>query len=161
MFKVRHVGLLLALSSVAVLPACSWFGGGNSGSESSSAAAPSPNYSSAAPQQQAEAQQPVTPDTIRQVQQTLQQQGMYHARVDGVWGPQTQAAVRSYQQKNNLNASGQLDQQTMASLTQGNDQGQSYNQQQPPPSQQNAQSNQQQPSQQNAQSNQQRGNVTR
>ena len=146
MFKVRHVGLLLALSSVAVLPACSWFGGGNSGSESSSAAAPSPDYSSAAPQQQAEAQQPVTPDTIRQVQQTLQQQGMYHARVDGVWGPQTQAAVRSYQEKNNLNASGQLDQQTMAALTQGN--GQSYNEQQ-------------QPSQQNAQSNQQGGSVTR
>lgn len=147
MFKVRHVGLLLALSSVAVLPACSWFGGGSGGSETSSAAAPSPNYSSAAPaQQQAEAQQPVTPDTIRQVQQTLQQQGMYRARVDGVWGPQTEAAVRSYQQKNNLNASGQLDQQTMASLTQGN--GQSYNQQQ-------------QPSQQNAQSNQQGGSVTR
>lgn len=144
MFKIRHAGLLLALSSVAVLPACSWFGGGNSGSETSSAAAPSPNYSSApAPQQQAEAQQPVTPDTIRQVQQTLQQQGMYHGRVDGVWGPQTQAAVRSYQQNNNLNASGQLDQQTMASLTQGNGQGngQSYNQQQQQPSQ-NAQSNQ-------------------
>jgi peptidoglycan hydrolase-like protein with peptidoglycan-binding domain len=146
MIKVRNLGLLLALSSVTALPACSWFGGGNS-SESSSAAAPSPSYAAApAPQQQAEVQQPVTPDTIRQVQQTLQQQGLYHARVDGVWGPQTQAAVRSYQQNNNLNASGQLDQQTMASLTQGN--GQSYNQQQ-------------QPSQQNAQSNQQGGSVTR
>ena len=159
MFKVRHVGLLLALSSVAVLPACSWFGGGNSGSESSSAAAPSPNYSSAAPQQQAEAQQPVTPDTIRQVQQALQQQGLYHARVDGVWGPQTEAAVRSYQQNNNLNASGQLDQQTMASLTQGN--GQSYNQQPGDQTSNSAQNGANQSNQQNAQSNQQGNSVTR
>lgn len=145
MLKVRNLGLLLALSSVAALPACSWFGGGNGGSQSSSAAAPSPNYasaqqpnysSSAAPQQ-AEVQQPVTPDTIRQVQQMLKQQGMYRGRVDGVLGPQTQAAVRSYRQSNNL---------TLASLTQGN--GQSYN-------------NQQQPSQQNAQTNQQGGSVTR
>jgi len=166
MFKVRNLGLLLALASVAALPACSWFGGDNSGSQTSSAAAPSPNYSSApATQQQAEVQQPVTPDTIRQVQQTLQQQGLYHARVDGVWGPQTQAAVRSYQQHNNLNASGQLDQQTMASLTQGN--GQSYSQQpgnQTSNSAQNANSAQNganQPNQQNAQSNQQGGSVTR
>jgi peptidoglycan hydrolase-like protein with peptidoglycan-binding domain len=165
MIKVRNLGLLVALSSVAVLPACSWFGGNDnsrsSGAASSSqgyASAQQPNYSS---QQQAMEQQPLTPDTVRQVQQTLQQQGMYRGRVDGVWGPATQSAVRSYQQQNNLNASGQLDQQTLASLnlgnnqnygsnnapqpnnqaTMGNDQSQPMNPNQPTP-QQNAQSNQ-------------------
>jgi peptidoglycan hydrolase-like protein with peptidoglycan-binding domain len=154
MLKVRNVGLLLALSSVAVLPACSWFGGDNDSRQSS--AASNPNYAPPPPSpQQAEAQQAVTPDTIRQVQQTLQQQNMYRGQIDGVWGPRTQAGVRAYQQKNNLGSSGQLDQQTLASLNIGggpnygsNDNGQQPNNQasgnmQPPPSQQNAQSNQQ------------------
>src|SRR5262249_53672015 len=119
MLKVRNLGLLLALSSVAVLPACSWFGGDNDRSQTSSAA-PSSSYTPAPPPpQQAEAQQAVTPATIRQVQQTLQQQNMYRGQIDGVWGPRTQAAVRQYQQKNNLGSSGQLDQQTLASLNIG------------------------------------------
>ena len=153
MFKVRNLGLLLALSSVAALPACSWFGGDN-GSNRTSSAAPTNYAPPPPPPQQAEAQQAVTPDTIRQVQQALQQQNMYRGQVDGVWGPRTQAAVRQYQQKNNLGSSGQLDQQTLASLNIGggqnygnNDNGQPSNNQasgnmQPPPSQQNAQSNQ-------------------
>jgi peptidoglycan hydrolase-like protein with peptidoglycan-binding domain len=152
MFKVRNLGLLLALSSVAALPACSWFGG-DSGSRQTSSVAPSYTPPPPSPQQ-AEARQAVTPDTIRQVQQALQQQNMYRGQVDGVWGPRTQAAVRAYQQKNNLGSSGQLDQQTLASLNVGggqnygnNDNGQPPNNQasgnmQPPPSQQNAQSNQ-------------------
>ena len=130
MMQARNLGLLLALSSVVMLPACSMFGGDNGGSRSASAARqgsaapPPPDYSQ---QQQTMAQQPLTPDTVRQVQQTLQQHGMYRGRVDGVWGPATQAALRSYQQQNNLNASGQLDQQTMAALNLGNDQsGQNY-----------------------------------
>ena len=166
MFKVRNLGLLLALSSVAALPACSWFGGDNGRSQTSSAA-PSPSYTPPPPQQAA-AQQAVTPDTIKQVQQALKQQNMYRGQIDGVWGPRTQAAVRQYQQKNNMAASGQLDQQTLASLNVGsgqnygnNDNGQQPNNQassntQPEPNQQNAQ-----PGQQNAQSNPQGGTVTR
>ncbi len=153
MFKVRNLGLLLALSSVAVLPACSWFGGGDqntsSAAGSSYSAAPQPNYSSTS--QQAEVQQPLAADTIRQVQQTLQQQGLYHANVDGVWGPRTEAAVQGFQQKNNINPTGQLDPQTLASLNIGNEQNYGSNTNQP--------SNQ--APQQNAQSNQQNGNVTR
>ena len=160
MLKVRNLGLLLALSSVAALPACSWFGGDN-GSSQTSSAAPSQSYTPPPPPpQQAEAQQAVTPDTIRQVQQTLQQQNMYRGQVDGVWGPRTQAAVRQYQQKNNLGSSGQLDQQTLASLNIGNGQSYGYDNGQPPNNQ--ASGNMQPPnSQQNAQSNQQGGSVTR
>ena len=88
MIKARNLSLLLELSSVAVLAACSWFGG-NDNSRSSSAAsssqgcawAQSPNYS---PQQQAMEQQPVTPETVRQVQQTPQQHAMYRGRVGRV-----------------------------------------------------------------------------
>ena len=157
MLKVRNLGLLLALSSVAVLPACSWFGGDNDSSRTSSAA-PSSSYTPPPPPpQQAEAQQAVTPDTIRQVQQTLQQQKMYRGQVDGVWGPRTQTAVRQYQQKNNLGSSGQLDQQTLASLNIGG--GQNYGDNGQPPNTQ-ASGNMPPPDQQNAQSNQRSGGTT-
>ena len=124
MLKVRNLGMLLALSSVALLPACSMFGGGSSQSSAGS----SGNYAAAQPAppppQVAEQQQAMTPDTVRQVQQTLQQQGLYKSRIDGVWGPGTQAAVRTYQQQHNMNASGQLDQETLASLNGGGNQQQ-------------------------------------
>jgi peptidoglycan hydrolase-like protein with peptidoglycan-binding domain len=46
---------------------------------------------------------------LEDVQQQLQQQGFYQAgKVDGRWGPQTRQAV--------LQATGQLDQQTLAAL---------------------------------------------
>jgi hypothetical protein len=77
--------------------------------------------------------------------------------------------VRSYQQQNNLSASGQLDQQTLASLNLGNNQnyGSSSTGQQPS-SQANGNDSQSQPMnasqpspQQNAQSNQQSNTTTR
>ena len=68
----------------------------------------------------------LTPDMIRSVQQTLAQDGSYRGRIDGVWGPQTEAAVRDYQQQHNLNPSGRLDRDTLAAMnlasTQGNPQ---------------------------------------
>ena len=56
---------------------------------------------------------------IRNVQQALQQDGTYRGRVDGVWGPGTQAAVRTYQQQHHMNATGQLDQDTLAAMNLG------------------------------------------
>ncbi len=87
---------------------------------------------------------------------------MFRGQVDGVWGPRTQAAVRPYQQKNNLNASGQLDQPTLASLNVGNGQNYGSNDNGQPPNNQASGNMQPTPSQQNAQSNQQGGGtVTR
>jgi peptidoglycan hydrolase-like protein with peptidoglycan-binding domain len=139
MIKVRNLSALLALSSVALLPACSMFGGGHN-QQASRSTAPSQSYASAQPSQPASAPQQnseMSRDMIQQVQQKLQQQGMYRARVDGVWGPSTEAAVRSYQQQHNLSASGQLDSATLAALdmgpnqnygsTQSNGSGQSAN----------------------------------
>jgi peptidoglycan hydrolase-like protein with peptidoglycan-binding domain len=142
MIKTRNLAALLALSSVAVLPACSWFDGGSRSSRVGSPTrsyAATPNYN-ATPQAQTTE---LTPDMIRNVQQTLQQDGSYHGRVDGVWGPSTQAAVRGYQQQHNLNATGQLDQDTLAAMNLGGQNnaaqppnqryGSNYNPPPPPP----------------------------
>ena len=105
MIKFRNVAALLALSSIAALPACSTFGGGNNSSQPSSASA---------------SQSPaLSQGMIQQVQTRLQQAGTYSGRIDGLWGPETEAAVRSYQQQHNLNATGQLDGDTLASLNLG------------------------------------------
>lgn len=52
---------------------------------------------------------------IRQVQQQLIQRG-YPLTVDGQMGPQTRAALQSFQQSQGFNASGSLDQQTLGAL---------------------------------------------
>ncbi len=114
MTKVRNAATLLALCSIAVLPACSMFGGNNR-SQTSRSTYPTQSYAAT----------PTSPelsqDMIQRVQGRLQQQGMYHGNVDGVWGPGTEYAVRSYQQQHNLNATGRLDADTLASLKSGSE----------------------------------------
>jgi peptidoglycan hydrolase-like protein with peptidoglycan-binding domain len=63
--------------------------------------------------QQAEAQ---SPELVKQAQQALKDKGLNAGPVDGQWGPQTQQAVKVYQQQNQIQATGQLDRQTLASL---------------------------------------------
>lgn len=53
---------------------------------------------------------------IRQVQQALNKDGFSPGRIDGRWGPETQNALKQFQQSKNVPASGQLDQQTVADL---------------------------------------------
>jgi hypothetical protein len=117
MMKIHHLAALVALSGVAVLPACSMFGGDNS-SRSSRTSYSSPRYA-AAPNYNSTSQSELTPDMIRNVQQALQQDGTYRGSVDGVWGPGTQAAVRTYQQQHNMNATGQLNRDTLAAMNLG------------------------------------------
>jgi peptidoglycan hydrolase-like protein with peptidoglycan-binding domain len=122
MTRICNLPALLALAAVTTLPACSMFGGGDSNNTRTRANYPTQSYASAAPNynESSSAQSArLTPDTIRSVQQTLKQDGMYRSRVDGVWGPGTEAAVRDYQQQHNLNATGRLDQSTLASLNLG------------------------------------------
>jgi peptidoglycan hydrolase-like protein with peptidoglycan-binding domain len=108
MTTTRNFIALLALASLALLPACSMFGGDRSQTSSASYTLP---QSSA-----------VSPQMVQQVQQKLQQQGIYTGQIDGVWGPATQTAVRTYQQQHNLAANGQLDADTLASLNLGTSQ---------------------------------------
>lgn len=118
MTRTRNLAALIALASVVALPACSMFGGDSSSRASRSSASQSaaaPTYSNSA--QAAPAQTgPLTPETVRSVQQSLQQDGLYRGRVDGVWGPATQAAVRGYQQRHNMTVTGQLDADTMSAM---------------------------------------------
>ncbi|HET8748111.1 MAG TPA: peptidoglycan-binding domain-containing protein, partial [Ramlibacter sp.] len=50
-----------------------------------------------------------------QVQEKLSAAG-HEVQPDGIMGPKTQAALKEFQQKQGLQASGQLDQQTLAAL---------------------------------------------
>ena len=53
---------------------------------------------------------------VRTAQQALRDQGYNPGPIDGVMGPRTSAAVRDYQTKQGLTASGQLDDATMDKL---------------------------------------------
>ena len=53
---------------------------------------------------------------VRAAQQALRDQGYNPGPIDGVMGPRTSAAVRDYQAKQGLTASGQLDDATMDKL---------------------------------------------
>ena len=53
---------------------------------------------------------------ITQIQEKLKQEKLYKGNADGKWGPETEQAVKEYQQKNNLPATGDADQQTLSKL---------------------------------------------
>ncbi len=55
-------------------------------------------------------------ETIRQVQKKLNEQGFSAGPVDGKWGPKTQSALKNFQQQKGIQATGQLDQKTLAEL---------------------------------------------
>lgn len=74
---------------------------------------------------------------IKQAQEQLRDQGLYHDTIDGILGPATKQALRQFQQKNGLAVTATLDQQTMDKLF-GAGQGSSM----PPSSQQGIGSNQ-------------------
>lgn len=54
---------------------------------------------------------------IRTAQEALQQAGIDVGPIDGVLGPRTQAALREFQKQHKLAQSGQLDEQTLNSLS--------------------------------------------
>lgn len=53
---------------------------------------------------------------LRESQQQLKSLGYYDGAVDGLWGPETQAAVERYQRERGLSATGRIDSPTRASL---------------------------------------------
>lgn len=72
--------------------------------------------STAQPGQQEIVPLQVEADQIRDMQQKLNQQGFSAGQVDGLWGPNTSAALRRYQARNGLQQTGELDQKTLAVL---------------------------------------------
>jgi hypothetical protein len=58
----------------------------------------------------------MTSSTLMEAQKKLNQEGFDAGRADGRWGTKTAEAVKSFQEKNNLPATGKLDEQTLAEL---------------------------------------------
>jgi peptidoglycan hydrolase-like protein with peptidoglycan-binding domain len=100
---MRIMRTTVALGLLVGLGACSSMMGGSS---------------SSAPRPTAAATQPtISPDTVKQVQAKLRDNGYYkQGTVDGVWGSGTETAVRSYQHDHNLGSSGQLDVPTLQAM---------------------------------------------
>ncbi len=73
-----------------------------------------PSASQEQPQQQSTAPG-VDQSTIKQAQEKLSSKG-HDVQADGVLGAKTQAAVKEFQQKEGIQASGRLDQETLAAL---------------------------------------------
>ena len=103
MTRFHLAGALLAFGSLAILPACSV--------TATRASNPAPVYSS---------NPELSPGMVRQVQTALQQQGLYNGSIDGIWGPQTQSAVQSFQQSHALSPTGTLNSPTLAALNMPN-----------------------------------------
>ena len=53
---------------------------------------------------------------VKGMQQTLQDEGHYRGKIDGVLGLRTRASIRGFQKAENLPATGQLDVQTAGKL---------------------------------------------
>jgi Ni/Co efflux regulator RcnB len=71
--------------------------------------------------QQAQNNQPIDAQglsrtNVRQVQRALDKDGFKAGPTDGRWGNETQNAVKQFQQSKQIQATGQLDQQTVADL---------------------------------------------
>jgi hypothetical protein len=55
-------------------------------------------------------------DNIRKVQQALQEKGFDAGPIDGILGPRTKDAVRSFQDRYGMRATGEIDNQTLYAL---------------------------------------------
>lgn len=55
-------------------------------------------------------------ERVKQAQRILQSKGYYGGPIDGIPGPQTRSGLREFQQDNNLEVSGRLNQKTAAQL---------------------------------------------
>jgi peptidoglycan hydrolase-like protein with peptidoglycan-binding domain len=60
----------------------------------------------------------LTAEGIRVVQQALQKKGFDPGPIDGIMGPQTEQAVRKFQDAYGINTSGHIDNQTLYALGQ-------------------------------------------
>jgi phage tail tape-measure protein len=54
--------------------------------------------------------------SVRAAQESLAAKGYYTGRVDGMWGPDTERAVRDYQRAQGISETGRLDGATMTRL---------------------------------------------
>jgi peptidoglycan hydrolase-like protein with peptidoglycan-binding domain len=67
------------------------------------------------------AQKAPTPDRIKEIQSALQREGAYKGQPTGKWDDATVDAMKNYQDKNGLNATGKIDAVTLNKLGLGSD----------------------------------------
>lgn len=65
-------------------------------------------------------------ETIKAAQAQLKQEGLYNGRIDGIVGPKTKQALRTFQQQNKLPQTASLNPETLNALNVGNQSGQSF-----------------------------------
>jgi hypothetical protein len=58
----------------------------------------------------------IQPALVRDIQQALDKMGFKAGRVDGKWGPETEAALKDFQKSKNMPSNGQLDAMTTTGL---------------------------------------------
>ena len=109
---------------IAMASAAAFAGGDKQRSSQSSEqqSAPSSDQRAQAGQSQGASQDQ---DAVKQAQEQLSAMGHDAGPADGVMGPKTQAALKEFQESKGLQASGQLDSQTLAALQTGGNQGSS------------------------------------
>lgn len=111
MLKTRAMPILASAAVALSLAACQGMGGGEAGGRQQASATEAGQRA-----QQAQAQQALAPDLVRNIQRTLSQRGYDAGPADGVYGESTQTALRNFQRDQRLTGSGQLDSQTLAAL---------------------------------------------
>ena len=67
-------------------------------------------------EQRPEQRQLMTKENLKLVQERLKGEGVYAGSVDGIMGPQTETALRRYQEKEGLPVSGAVDEETLKQL---------------------------------------------
>lgn len=116
--KVKPISILIAaLFSASALAA------GPSSQDRSAAPEPKaqsseqsqPTQSQASPSASGQSQA-ANPELVKQAQEKLSAAGHDAGPSDGVMGPKTQAALKKFQESKGMEASGQLDQETLAAL---------------------------------------------
>ena len=115
MIKVRSLSAVLALGALAALPGCSMFGGGEQ-PVAAAAPAPAPAPAPMPAPEMGSSQMQASHSVVRQVQSKLKAGRMYAGRIDGVWGPMTHRGVMRFQEKNNIQATGDLDDATLQAM---------------------------------------------
>ena len=58
----------------------------------------------------------ISKENLKLVQERLKAEGVYAGSVDGIMGPQTETALRRYQEKEGLPVSGAADEETLKEL---------------------------------------------
>jgi peptidoglycan hydrolase-like protein with peptidoglycan-binding domain len=86
------------------------------GSSAQGSSAPRSSAEGASKQAGASGAQGMSGDTVKKAQQALKDKGHDPGPIDGQYGPLTQKGVKEFQEKQNMKATGRLDQQTLSAL---------------------------------------------